>query len=302
MPRTFPAYWSVRIAAPQDQIPLLEEAFEGESQALSILEGETSGDAILEILYDYEPAAQEIDAALARYATQSQTTAKLAYEIKNLGSLDWIKEVAQDFPPLEIGRWTIHGAAFKDKVHPFTLPLQIDSTSAFGTGEHPTTRGCLMMLDTLLRRFPRLSKARMLDVGCGSGILAMAFAKATGGGALGVDMDAPSIEIAQENLEANALTKQVRLVVGMGYSDADVAAGAPYGLIMANIFADPLCALAKDLASHLDRGGLAILSGILNEQAKAVEAAHKQQGLQVLKRMRLGAWSVLALRKPLSAS
>jgi len=296
MPTTFPAYWTVRLNARAAQIPLIEEAVIDEAQAITTLESPDEGMSVLELLYDYAPDEAALKAQLGAVLGDGAVP---ALEIKSLGSLDWIKEVAQEFPPLPIGRWTIHGAAFRDKVGTHTLPLQIDSTSAFGTGEHPTTRGCLLMLDALLDRFPRLRspKARMLDVGCGSGILAMAYSMATGAQALGIDMEEESIAIARENIAVNKLESLVSVETGMGYAPANVAARAPYDLIMANIFADPLCELAKDMKLHLAEDGVAILSGILNHQAGAVIQAHKHQGIKLLKRMRLGAWSVLALRK-----
>lgn len=289
---------TVRLTAPQFQFDALEEAFADQALAVTVLEDPQG--PTLEILLPEAPDPNAIRARIAQILPDS--AAQIGIEIEPVGNLDWIKEVSAQFEPLPIARWTIFGAAFKDRVPLDTLGLQIDATSAFGTGEHPTTRGCLLMLDRMLRRYPRLTGGRMLDMGCGSAILAMAYVKAAGGSALGIDMDEPSVTIAQGNLAANALAQSVRVECGCGYAPPSVAAQAPYDLIMANVFADPLCEMAGDLAVHLRQGGVAILSGILNHQAPAVIQAHRQQGLKLLHRMRIGAWSVLALRRPKRAS
>lgn len=301
-----PQFWTVRIPCSCEQVSLVEEAFSENSAAISVLPSGKEGIEIVEILCDIEPDAKTLTTKLGLLQALSATPqSPLTFTVEPVGNLDWIKEVAGQFEPLPIARWTIFGAAFRDKVKTDHHKIQIDATSAFGTGEHPTTRGCLLMLDEMLKRYPKLAnnrQARMLDVGCGSGILAMAFSMATGAQAFGVDMDEDSIAIAQENLKVNDLAKTVRFEVGTGYAHPDVRKHAPYDLIMANIFADPLCALAKDLKNHLRPGGLAILSGILNHQADAVLSAHRQQGLTLLKRKRLGEWSVLALTRPMRAS
>ncbi|NTU77759.1 MAG: methyltransferase domain-containing protein, partial [Alphaproteobacteria bacterium] len=141
----------------------------------------------------------------------------------------------------------------------------------------------------------------MLDIGCGSGILAMAFAQATRGKAVAVDLDPDSVKIAKGNVENNGLAAFVKTGLSNGYRSALVKNNAPYDLIMANIFADPLRKMAKDLKQHLRPGGMAILSGILNNQANAVLSAHRQQGLNLVKRQRLGEWTVLALERPSKA-
>lgn len=203
--------------------------------------------------------------------------------------------------------------------------MQIDATNAFGTGEHPTTRGCLELLEKNIQRHetvargyapaptsgkrgrvgPRYHYSKMLDVGCGSGILAMAFAsllcqgfggqRACGGRAIAVDNDPQSVAIARRNVRANDLRKYVTIAQSEGFSAEIVRRHAPYDLIMANIFADPLCAMAKDMKRHLRPGGQLILSGILSRQAKDVVAAYKRQGFSVKRRLKLGEWVAMAL-------
>lgn len=295
--------WTLCLSCQAEQISLIEEAFEGDCVVFSILEEPNATAKTVEILVDQKPDTQSLHARMGILTALSQTPDKaISFQIKPIGNLDWIKKVCENFAPLPIARWTIYGAAYREPMKKQKMGLQIDATSAFGTGEHPTTRGCLMMLDELLSQSPKAKEWRMLDIGCGSGILAMAFAKATKGQAFGVDMDETSVAIAQNNLRENRLGSHVRFEIGTGYAHPMIAKNAPYDLIMANVFADPLCEMASDLKKHLKRNGVAILSGLLHTQAPRVLAAHRQQGLKLVKRMRIGDWSVLALTHASRAS
>ncbi len=363
---TNPDLYTLTLTCRPDQIETVEALFEESALALSILSPPRSAAAQVEVLLDGEPAPAWVEDRLGGMDDAP------SYTIAPVGNLDWIKKVAQDFPPLPIARWTVYGAAHRDKITDFKTALQIDATSAFGTGEHPTTRGCLEALDRLLKnealpnqetpspcgrvevfeseseqklrggvitdatnnpspkilspagsKFSTLPQGEgdflpsmnilsatnpssgssphhysMLDMGCGSGILAMAFAKAVDGGVgFGVDMDELSVTIANENAAINGVADRTTFIVGMGYAPPLVEQGAPYDLIMANIFADPLCAMAGDLKNHLKVGGHAILSGLLNTQAETVIAAHLAQGLTLTDHQKLGEWSVLALTR-----
>lgn len=289
-----PDLYTLTLTCRPDQIEALEALFEEDALALSILAPPRCETAQIDVLLNGEPTTAWVEEKLGAVANAP------SYTIAPVGNLDWIKKVAQDFPPLPIARWTVYGAAHRDKITDFSAALQIDATSAFGTGEHPTTRGCLEALDRLLKNETLPQPLSMLDMGCGSGILAMAFAKAlTNGHALGVDMDEFSVTIANENAMINGVADRIAFIVGMGYAPQPVAQGAPYDLIMANIFADPLCEMAGDLKNHLKVGGYAILSGLLTTQADAVIAAHLAQGLTLLDHQTLGEWSVLALGRPM---
>ncbi|MDD3181829.1 MAG: 50S ribosomal protein L11 methyltransferase [Alphaproteobacteria bacterium] len=293
--------WNLKITCATEQEPLLEKAFEDDCVAYSSLLTPDGSTLNVEILFQEKPDIKLLQDKLSQINALIQTPI-IRFEIVSMGNLDWIREVAQHLEPISIGRWTIYGAAFRDSASSACLGLQIDATSAFGTGEHPTTRGCLLMLDELLGKSSHTEKWSMLDMGCGSGILAMAFAKATGGQAFGIDMDEDSIEIAQDNLKTNKLVDKVHIACGLGYTPSLVGAHGPYDLIMANVFADPLCEMAADLKQNLKPGGHAILSGILNDQAERVVLAHLQQGLALLERKVDGEWSVLALYRPVDAS
>ena len=288
--------WRAAFAAPAALVETFADAL-GDAAALTILAPPRKSEARIEALFDHEPDKAALAARLAVIAALCRAKAP-KLDIREVPQLDWLKKVAGDFPPFDVARWTVYGAQHRAKVLRPRLALQIDATSAFGTGEHPTTKGCLLMLDRLLKKkAPRLA----LDMGCGSGILAMAYAKAAHGKAVAVDLDPESVQIAAANAKANGLQSRVRIGLGNGYRAALVRQNGPYDLVMANIFAGPLCKMAKDLKRHLGPGGVAVLSGLLNHQANAVLAAHQAQGLRLVKRLRIGEWAVLALKRPVRA-
>jgi ribosomal protein L11 methyltransferase len=263
--------------------------------AVTILSAPRQNKARVEILYNDEPDASGMSMKIAVLAAALNIPAP-AFTLAPTPKLDWLKKVAADFPPLKIARWTIHGAQHRRKVPNRLFALQIDATNAFGTGEHPTTRGCLLMLDKILKTGFR--PRRMADIGCGSGILAMACVQGARRRAVAVDLDADSALIAARNVRVNGFGKVIRAGRGNGYSAPPVRKSSPYDLIMANIFAVPLCRMAKDLKKNLKFGGVAVLSGLLTIQANKVIAAHRMQGLVLIGRKVIGEWSVLAFRRP----
>jgi ribosomal protein L11 methyltransferase len=288
--------WSASFVTTLEAVGFLSEALNKEAQAVTTFAPPRTGKAEVEAIFNTPPDTATLQTRLAILATLNGIKSPQLI-IKELPKLDWLKKVAEDFPPLPIAHWIVYGAQHRDKAKKYRLtPLQIDATSAFGTGEHPTTRGCLLILDGLLKT--GFKPTRMLDMGCGSGILAMACAKSTRQQAIGVDLDPDSVTIAKNNIATNGLRQHMRVALGNGYKTPLVKNNSPYNLIMANIFAGPLCRMAYDLKRHLQPKGMVILSGILTHQANRVIAAHRLQGLYLIKHLRLGEWSVLALRRP----
>jgi ribosomal protein L11 methyltransferase len=283
--------WSVAVTTTPQLGEVFSQAFD-DALAQTVFAPPRRGKAQINAIYDAEPDAKAITGRLAVIAFLNKTKPP-RFQIKEMPKLDWLKKVAADFPPLPIARWTVHGGLHRKAVPDRRNALQIDATSAFGTGEHPTTRGCLMMLDRLLKK--NGAGCRALDIGCGSGILAMAFAQARRKKALGIDLDPESVLVAQHNVRANGLQKFVRIALGNGYRNRIVRKNGPYDLILANIFAGPLSHMAKDLKRHLKPGGKAILSGILSHQANKVLAAHRMQKIYLVKKLKIGEWSVLLL-------
>jgi ribosomal protein L11 methyltransferase len=206
----------------------------------------------------------------------------------------WLARVYEGFPEQRIGRrFAVRGTHVTDPPAPGRITLWLDAGLAFGSGEHGSTRGCLRALETVAHRRP----ARILDMGCGSGILAMAAARLLHRPALAVDIDPWSLRVTRQNARLNRLAPRLRARRGNGWQEAAVRRGARFDLVFANILARPLCLMAKHLAAHLAPGGTAILAGLLDTQARAVLAAHRRQGLRLERSLREGSWTTLVLRK-----
>src|SRR5579859_3113414 len=206
---------------------------------------------------------------------------------------DWVRATLDELVPVHARRFVVHGQHDRAKVTPNKLGIEIEAALAFGTGHHGTTRGCLLLLDHVLQaHVPN----RVLDLGTGTGVLAIAAAKALHRGILASDIDAPSVMVARENAHLNGVGDRVHAVRATGFAAPDFAANGPFDLVLANILANPLRQLAGPMSRHLARGAHVILSGLLNHQAPAVIAAYRARGLVPVLHLKIEGWSSLLLR------
>lgn len=206
----------------------------------------------------------------------------------------WLLRTQAAFPEQRVGRrFAVRGTHLADPPAPGRLTLTLDAGVAFGSGEHGSTRGCLRALEWAAYRRPR----RILDLGTGSGILAMAAARLLRRPVLATDVEPWSVRVAAENARANGVGALVATRLENGWRGRSVRAGAPYDLVFANILARPLCAMAHDLALHMAPGGTAILAGLLAGQTRMVLAAHRRQGLRLERVLHEDAWATLILRR-----
>lgn len=212
---------------------------------------------------------------------------------ERLPERDWLAENRRAFPPLRIGRFFVHGSHWSGPAPPGAIAIEIDAATAFGTGEHPSTRGCLVALDMLVRsrRF-----RRPLDIGTGSGVLAIAAAKLLHRPVLASDIDCAAVRVATHHVRRNGLAGRVRTVCAPGYRSRALRR-SDYDLIFANILARPLALMARDLKRALAPGGLAVLAGLLRRQEQLVLTAHRAQGLALERRIVIDGWSTLILRR-----
>jgi len=231
---------------------------------------------------------EEVQALTARLAEHPGMTVR----VEALADADWLAMSLSGLPPVRAGRFFVYGAHDQGRVPANAVNLKIDAGAAFGTGHHGTTVGCLVAYDDLLKR-ERFE--RVLDVGCGTGVLAIAAARTGAALAVGTDIDAPSVRIANENAKLNQA--HARFVNASGLNDVKVRAGAPYDLVFANILAPPLVALSQDIKLSLRLGGVAILSGLLRTQERRVSAAYLARGFRLERRIHRDAWSALVLRR-----
>ena len=193
---------------------------------------------------------------------------------QELPDKDWVAENQRSFRPFQVGPFWVHPSHVRDGMPAGLLPIEIDAGMAFGTGTHATTRGCLEMLATL----DPAETANAVDVGCGSGILAIGMAKLWQRPVLGGDNDAEAVEVAIENAERNGVAPLCRFVTSIGLSAPELADRAPYDLIVANILAGPLMELSESFARRDRAGGRVLLSGLLVEQADMVLSTYKRRG------------------------
>ncbi|HWE45161.1 MAG TPA: 50S ribosomal protein L11 methyltransferase [Caulobacteraceae bacterium] len=238
---------------------------------------------------DAFPNTEEEAEVLAEHLKTIRT---LTIKKVRLADADWLAMSLSGLPPVLEGRFVLYGEHDSSRVPINAISLEIDAGAAFGTGHHGTTAGCLSAFDQLLkrRRF-----ARVLDVGSGTGVLAIAAARTGSRSVLGVDIDAVSVRISRENARLNRA--RARFVHASGLDDPTVRAGRPYDLVFANILARPLVWLAQDIRSALKPGGVAILSGLLRTQERQVKAAYLARGFALEQRIPRDAWQTLILRK-----
>ena len=239
------------------------------------------------------------------YFTESPDTAGLSllatamgaqpFVVSELPETDWVAHVRRELAPVEAGRFFVYGSHDADQVPDDCEPLLIEAAMAFGTGHHGTTLGCLRALDRLASG--GFVGENVVDVGCGTAVLAMAAARIWPGTVLASDIDQVAVDVAEVNVRANGLDGRVSCVEAAGFDAPALEAKAPFDLVFANILKGPLVALAPDMAARLSNGGYAILSGILNEQADEIIGVYAQNGINLVHREEIVEWTTLMLQK-----
>ena len=283
--------------------------------ALTTLPGKSQAEALGEALEELEPAPtgvgvfevedgkgiwevggyfldrpNDIDLALLSAAFGAG-----AFVVSEVPDQDWVAKVRRELPPVEAGRFFVYGSHDAALLPKGRIGLLIEAAMAFGTGHHGTTLGCLHAYDRLLDDGQTFNN--VLDLGCGPAVLAMSAARMGATNVLASDIDPVAVEVAVANVKANGLVGRVDCVESIGFDSPVVRAGAPFDLIFANILKGPLIELAPDMAAHLTAGGMAILSGLLVEQADDILEVYRAQGLALEAREDLGEWSALTLRR-----
>src|ERR1700709_2658321 len=207
---------------------------------------------------------------------------------------DWVKASLEDLVPVPAGRFIVHGRHDRARIPANKLGIEIEAALAFGTGHHGTTRGCLLLLDSLLRaRSPR----RVLDLGSGTGVLAIAAARAQRQRVLASDIDPVSVRVARDNARLNGVGNLVEAICATGFSAPQFAARKPFDLVLANILANPLRQMATPMAGHLAPSALVILSGLLPHQAQGATASHRARGLMLRRHLKIDGWSSLLMQR-----
>ena len=283
----------VSLRVPAEVMETFEAALSCVCRAVSFYHDEDADEWDLQGVKERGEYEEDLAAALMIAEIVSGFSPQITRGLVPVGG--WLARTQQAFPEQLIGtRFAVRGTHIQDAKLPGRITITLDAGLAFGTGEHNPTRGCLVTLEDLVKHH---HPQRILDLGTGSGILAIAAAKLMRKNVLATDIDARAARVAGENAKLNGVAGMVRAIQADGWADPRITKAAPFDLVFANILARPLCAMAHQLAAHLAPGGVAILAGLLNTQVNWVLSCHRRAGLKLERRLVDGAWSILTLRK-----
>src|SRR5271166_1628420 len=275
---------------------LLAESFEAGEAASTAFETADlwpgGGKAwLMEVYFGFEPDEEGVRALIAA-ASDEETARSATFGLTE--KRDWVASALAGLKPVRAGRFLVHGAHDRSRVGAHDVGVEIEAGLAFGTGHHGTKRGCLLHFDRLLkRRRPQ----RVLDVGCGAGVLAIAAAKVLRRKAWLGDIDPVAVAVANANARLNGVGSLCRAIVSRGVEARALRKGAPYDVVFANILAKPLRLLAPSLAAVIAPHGEAIVSGLPLADVPGVLASWRAQGFYLAERIDLEGWASLRLRR-----
>ena len=235
---------------------------------------------------------QPSDVSLALLAAAFQAE---EFKISELPQIDWVSKVQRSLKPVIAGRFFVYGSHDSDKVPSNCEPLLIEASMAFGTGHHGTTKGCLLALEEIIS--DGFDAKNVIDVGCGTAVLAMAAARVFSANIIASDIDSVAFSVAKTNLLANGLDKSIRCFEASGFSHDQIKTTGSFDLIFANILMKPLLSLAADISRYSLPGGFVVLSGILYEQAELVTNRYIKFGFSLSREIKIGEWVTLIFCK-----
>lgn len=268
----------------------IQDLLEPPPEALTIFET-SPGIWRLEAYFEGDDGARDIGSELRDLVTDPLPN--FVFEV--VPDLNWVALSQAALPPVEAGRFTVHGSHDTGRIPRGPNSILIDAGEAFGTAHHATTLGCLLAIDRLTRQE---TFQTVLDLGCGSGVLAIAIAKALPrADIIATDLDPQSVKVASENVRINGVASRIALTVASGVDHMWLRQSPPLDLVIANILAGPLIRLAPALARTVVSGGSLLLSGILIPQAPQVLAAYRSAGFRVSRHDRIAGWSTLTLKR-----
>jgi ribosomal protein L11 methyltransferase len=274
-------------------LDLLSEVFGEEDFAIATTEIDEKKDIWEASVYmmreDEDEVRQRVDEALtAAYP-------ELSIEREVIPDVDWVAKSLEGLKPVRAGRFLVHGSHDRDKVRSGDIGIEIDAGQAFGTGHHGTTAGCLEVIDSVMRS---RTIRNALDLGTGSGVLAIAVRKLKNIPVLATDIDPIATRVAAENVRTNGIANGIVTKTAPGFHSTAFSEHGPFDLIIANILARPLIRMAPKLTDNLAAGGTVILSGILASQRWKVLSAYNGQKLRHVRTIWRNGWVTIHLDRP----
>ncbi len=285
--------WKLQIDVPAAAVDLFTRAIEPFARSAASFGASPDGVWTVEAYAVAPPDQARLTSAMLVAAAAAGIDAPLV-RCEPLANTDWLAASLQSFRPVRVGRYFIHPSHHVGSSPAGSVPVQIDAATAFGSGEHGSTYGCLRAIDWLA---PSLGLDPALDVGCGSGILAIAIAKLGRARVVATDIDPEAVRVCRENARINAVSGRVNAIRCNGLRDRRIRNEAGFHLIVANILARPLVRMAGAVASALTPGGIAVFSGLIEADAPWVEAAARIHGLGRIRRVVRDGWATLVLRR-----
>ena len=248
------------------------------------------GSGLWEVGAYFSEKPDDISLALLAAVFQAQE-----FKISELPQIDWVSKVQRSLKPVVAGRFFVYGSHDSDKVPPDCEPLLIEASMAFGTGHHGTTKGCLLALEQLIT--DGFKAKNVIDVGCGTAVLAMAAARIFSANVIASDIDSVAHSVAKMNILANGLDRNIQCFEASGFAHEQIKTKNPFDLIFANILLAPLLAIATDISKYSLSGGYVVLSGILSEQAELVVNKYTGAGFSLSNQIEIGEWVTIIFRK-----
>lgn len=256
--------------------------------ATSLFENQETGGWRVDAYFEAAPDLDALRAAAGPLLARARSVA-----VDLVPDENWVAISQAALPPVSAGRFWIHGSHDRHRVGHHLNAIEIDAGEAFGTAHHATTEGCLIAIDRLTRR---RQFGHVLDLGCGSGVLAIAVAQALPRASIvASDIDPEAVRVAQSNVRNNKLAARIRVYAATGLAHAALRGDGRYDLVTANILAGPLIGLAPSLARAIKPNGIAVLSGLLTDQAREVGATYRAAGFHLLETRNLTGWATLTL-------
>ncbi|MDA0675308.1 MAG: 50S ribosomal protein L11 methyltransferase [Proteobacteria bacterium] len=294
-----PGIWRISVPAPARAAGALADALASVADSVSWpeMEGRNGADQIvlIEAYAVHAPAPDQLDGVLREAAAAARLSA-LQADVAFVPARDWLAENRRAFPPVAAGRFHVRGTHETAPAPAGATIITLDAATAFGSGTHGSTRGCLLALDGIGRQPVR---GRGLDLGCGSGILAIAMAAGLGLAVVASDTDPEAVRVTTLNAKANRVARSVKAVIADGVDNPLLRDRGSFAVVCANILAKPLIRMARGVRSAVSAGGWLVLSGLLETDEARIQHAYRGHGLRLSRRIRLEGWSTLVFRRAL---